>query len=306
MDRDQTLFDQLRFIPPEKILRELQVLHKGMVVTQGSYEIANLGQVSDLDWNHMDQHHRPVIHRTYNEAIRMGNSENFQFSITKFGNYPLFIPVTDIYVKPGLFYQAYCVFSVVIVISVIQMLQEGEQVKQKIDWYIASSRWFKFMHQFLNRRLLKLNQVQNDEDIPIREQRCQLRLKGYKFKTDCPDFLNSNSPLSTPNVIPPPLTGEYRFDLGSVSTSEVTTFAAGPIDILVKADADEGILVWPAVCPHEGGPLEEGDHIPVNVLRCPWHALKIPATRLSEDNAKGSMLDYELALEGKILIVGHR
>ncbi len=141
--------DRVRYISPDQLLREIKVLHKGMAVTTGSYEVLTEGEVRDLDWNHMDQSHRPFVHETYREALRLCVGQDFALSVTKWGKMPIFVTITDVRLKPGLFYQCFCIFSIVYVHSVIQMVAEGPNVRQRIDWYIASHPIFRFLHPFV-------------------------------------------------------------------------------------------------------------------------------------------------------------
>ena len=178
----QITSEDVQHLHPYALSNGLLPLDKHLVITSGSYEVATKGLVCDLEWNHMDHYHRPLIHKTYINSVRVSSSKDFQLSITKLGKLPLFSTITDIRLGQGLFYQVHSIFNFLTVISVIHMEQDGAFVKQKIDWHIASSKWFKFLHPLLHRKLHTLNRVQNDEDIPIRTQRHILRQKGFKFK----------------------------------------------------------------------------------------------------------------------------
>ena len=52
---------------------------------------------------------RPTIHDTYHEAIKFANDKDFQFSFTRFGKTPLIIPVFDMRLGNGKFYQTFSI-----------------------------------------------------------------------------------------------------------------------------------------------------------------------------------------------------
>ncbi len=169
-----------------------------------------------------------------------------------------------------------------------------------VDCYIVSGRLFKFLHGALRRRLLRLNEIQNKEDAPIRDRRTALRSKGYQFGSEDPDFLNSN--VVTNNVIPPRLKGTHRFPVGEMPLRALTKVSAGPIDLLVRKNENYTVTVWTAVCPHEGGLLELGK-VCNNVITCPWHGLRQTGVNVSEGNPQDLFGDLRVYLDRSELVV---
>ena len=304
--------EETRYISPENLVSSFQTLGRSTAVTSGHYEIKVPCEVRDADWNHMDQLHRTAVHRTYQESLRLVTARSFQLSLTSVGlrGFKFFILVTDIQLGPGLFYQAFSLFNLFYVHSIIRMIPLSEQEEnngnmtlQMIDWHIVSSRWFKFLHGPLSRRLYRLNDVQNKEDVPVRIRRAELRSKGYRFGSDQPDFLSSN--VLTDHVIPPKLEGIHRISLEGMARAGLNRVSAGPIELLVRKNSRENFTVWPAACPHEGGPLELGT-VCNGTIVCHWHNLKQAGAALTSDRPRGVLGDLQLSLEGDELVVQPR
>ena len=294
------LKDTPTYIRPENLLSNFQRMGSSLAVTTCHFELKTPVEIRDLDWNHMDQLHRPCVHHTYEESLRLATGPSFALSLTRVGKLKLFTPVVDIQLGPGLFYQGFTLFNIFYVHGVIQSLPEGEESRVTVDCYIVSHRFFKFLHGFLHRRLLRLNEVQNKEDTPIRVQRSVLRSKGYRFESDDPDFLNSNT--LTPKVIPPQLEGTHRISLEEIPMGSLKKVSAGPIDLLVRKNGPRSFTVWTAVCPHEGGPLELGKVCNETIV-CPWHGLRQSGVEVRPDSPQELFGDLRLSLQGNELIV---
>src|SRR5690349_9313827 len=94
---DPTLIEQsgAAFIREDKIQEALSRLIPHVSITKGRYSCPGQVEQRDLVWNHMDQSHRPVIHRTYGDAMRVFIGKEAAFSLTRFGNWPVLLPVFD-------------------------------------------------------------------------------------------------------------------------------------------------------------------------------------------------------------------
>ena len=293
----ETPLDKTVYLSPENLLSSFQTMGKSLAVTTRSFHFKGMSEVRDLDWNLMDQLHRPCVHRTYEEALRLATGRSFAVSLTRVGPLKLFTLVIDIQLGPGLFYQGMTLFNLIYLHSVIRSLPEGGGVK--VEFYIVSHRLFKFLHGFLHRRLLRLNEIQNAEDEPIRDQRTFLRSKGYRFETDEPNYLNSNT--LTDKVIPPQLDRTYQISLKGISADGLKKVSAGPVDLLVRKNSDQNFTVWTAVCPHEGGPLESGK-ICNGTIVCPWHGLSQSGVEVSPGRSQ-NLGGLQIAFDGNQLIV---
>jgi hypothetical protein len=275
---DPTLIENggAAFIREDKLDEALRRLIPGACITKGSYSAAGGAEQRDLVWNHMDQNHRPLIHQTYGEAMRVAIGERSAFSLTRFGGWPLVIPVFDGYHKENGFYQILCLFGLIVIVNVIECNMTEQGTRMDISWSIASHRLLRFLHPMLDRRLRRLNVVQNAEDGEIRERRVALRAKGYRFGTDVPDFMNANALAN--NVVFPPLTDSLSVPLADIAEEQAQRIEIGDRVYLVRR-VGEAVDVWPGVCLHEGAALAP-DNLSGNSVKCPWHGLVYGARRL--------------------------
>jgi hypothetical protein len=247
----------------------------------------------------MDQNHRPYVHRTYGDAMRLHIGVESAFSLTRFGNWPLVVPVFDGYHKDNSFYQVLCLFGLFVIVIFIEACADGERRYMQIDWAIASHRLLRFLHPLLDRRLRRLNDVQNDEDEMIRNRRIALRADGYRFLTDEPDFVNANAMGN--NVVYPPVTEPQTVSLAGLGVGEVRRIEAARRAFLVRR-AGEGIQLWPGVCPHEGACIEPGQ-VRGNVVRCSWHGLEFGMRPLLPGDA-ATICDARVEYRGDALFIG--
>ncbi len=120
-------------------------------ITSGFYEFPLHCEIRDLDWNHLDQGHRPWIHKTYRQSLRLSTGKQFATSLTKMSllGIPFYVLVSDVQLAPGLFFQGYTLFSLIYIHTVIR----ADEEKVRVEWQIVSPRFFKFLHGYLNRRL---------------------------------------------------------------------------------------------------------------------------------------------------------
>ncbi len=306
MQSSRTFFDPAlveksgsAFIREDKVDEALARLIPNVRITKGRFSCPGFAEQRDLVWNHMDQNHRPLIHRTYGEAMRMFVGERSAFSLTRFGGWPAVIPVFDGHYKDNGFYQILCLFGLIVVVVIIETNKDADGTRMDVDWAIASHKFLRFVHPILDRRLQRLNDVQNREDEQIRHRRVELRTKGYRFVTDEPDFLNSNAMAN--NVVFPPLASAFSVPIVAWSDGEVRQVDVGDRGYLVRRTGD-AIEVWPAICPHEGAALKTTD-LHGRVARCPWHGLEFGPRVLRPEGGPLTMCGAELTLvDGKLLV----
>jgi nitrite reductase/ring-hydroxylating ferredoxin subunit len=264
------------FIREDKIDESLARLIPNVRITKGHFSYPAPSETRDLLWNHMDQNHRPFIHRTYGDAMRVAIGERSAFSLTRFGKWPIVLPVFDGHFKENGFYQILCLFGVLVVVNIIECHGDGLDARMDVDWVIASHRFLRFLHGPLNRRLQNLNLVQNREDDEMRDRRVELRAAGYKFATDIPDFVNSN--VVGNNVVFPPLRASKSVAVADIPEGKPQTIEVGDRAYVVRREGDS-VDVWPGVCPHEGALLGPED-VSGKTVRCRWHGLEFPARRV--------------------------
>lgn len=299
---DPTLIEQwgAAFIREDKVDQALARLIPNVRITKGNFSCLGYAEPRDLLWNHMDQNHRPYIHRTYGEAMRVFIGERGAFSLTRFGGWPAVIPVFDGHFKDNGFYQVMCLFGLIVVINTIECHVTDGVTRMEIDWAIASHRFLKFLHPMLDRRLRRLNVIQNKEDEVIRKRRVELRGLGYKFATDEADFVNSNAMAN--NVVFPPLAASVSVVLADLPEGKPERIVAGDRAFVVRR-TNESLEAWPGVCPHEGAALELGD-LRGNSLKCSWHGLEYGPRHLGPGSSAITMCGARLSLaEGRLVIM---
>lgn len=292
MSLGNTPIQSLKFLSPQDLHDEIAKLTSGMLVTKGVFELV-IPQctLQDIEWNHMDQMHRQCVHHTYEKNVRIALSNNFALSLTQWGKWPFLIPVTDVYVARGLFYQSLTLAGIIFLHSVISMEEAGDAIRLKDEWLIASHRIFRLLHKPLHKKLFKLNERLQQEDQEIRQKRFFLRKKGFHFHTDTPDYYNSNS--LTLNTIYPKLDEDHHIALSDF-TDQPSSKKLGNLEFILKKEKAD-YLIWPGICPHEGGPLANGKFCESHVS-CPWHGLRFNAVRLSKEKPSGAKYGFEYQL----------
>lgn len=289
----------MKFTKKSEIKESLERLNRGMAVTVGTFHYKTQSYLDDMEWNHMDQLHRPFIHKTYEEVVRIATGKNFAVSLTRWGRWPIFITVTDVRIDKGLFYQCMTLAGIFYIHFVLEMTQVGDETATVLTWHIASHRFFKILHPILSRKFHKLNVRLQQEDAQIRERRFELRKAGYSFKSDPADYLSAN--LVSCNTIAPPISSEITVDLSKIVEAK-TMIEVGKHEFIILRNEAHEYLIWPGVCPHEGGKLFGGE-ICGDKISCPWHGLKFSAVRLSAQSPSGSRYGFHFELVGHTLII---
>lgn len=292
-----------KYVLPEKIELELRKMHRGMVISSDSNESIVDGYVNDIEWNAFDLSHRVYVHRTYLEHMPEFSGRDFSVNLTRLGTTPFFTQVANTKLEPGFLIQSMVLWGIFYIYQIVELTQREEQVHIKVSWHIASHRLFRLLHRPLNWRMKKLQAIQDEEDLVIRNRRYKLRKAGFRFKTDVPDFLNSND-LSN-HLVQPVLHNTVRFSLTKLAAGRVERFVEGPVELLVELTSN-GISVWSAVCPHEGGALTPED-VCDGIAQCSWHGLRYAPIELNQaSKSRGHILNWTVEIEGDDLVVSKR
>jgi len=271
----------LKYVPVDRVAEHLKQLHPGMVVTHGHHESLVPGYINDLEWNFYDELHRQCVHNTYHGLYKVMTGKYFSVNVIRWGNLPIFMQVANAKITDGVFYQSMTVLGILMLHQVVRISQKADEVLIEVDWYTASHWVFRWLHGSFNRRLLRLQRKQDMEDnIEIRGRRRDLRHRGFRFATDDPDFVNSNR--LTDNVRLPALTTPLRIDLSDCALQQVHRVVKGPIELLLRRKSENQVEVWPALCPHEGGLMDER-HLHSGEAICPWHGRRFGPVLLESD-----------------------
>jgi nitrite reductase/ring-hydroxylating ferredoxin subunit len=293
--------DRLKYLTPENLYQQIEKFTDGMAVTRDKFELVVPNcTLQDFEWNHMDQMHRFSVHNTYEKNVRVAFGTQFAVSLTQWGKWPLFIRVSDVFVARGVFYQTLTIAGIFILHSIITMeeVPGTDSIKLTDEWFIASHRLFRFLHKILNKKLHKLNVRLQQEDEALRQGRFSLRKAGYRFQTDTPNYFNSNR--LTNNTIYPVM-GSASVLLENISET-ASKHQAGAIEFIAKKTSDNTYLLWPAACPHEGGPLITGKLCDAQIT-CPWHGLRFSAVELSVISPMSVRYGFEYFLQNDRIII---
>jgi nitrite reductase/ring-hydroxylating ferredoxin subunit len=105
-----------------------------------------------------------------------------------------------------------------------------------------------------------------------------LRAMGYRFKTDDPDFVNSN--VIENNTIYPAVAAVESIALADLPQGQAVDVSVANRAFILRRDGP-AVDVWPGVCPHEGAELKP-EHLRERTVKCPWHGLEYAPRRLAE------------------------
>ncbi len=75
----------------------------------------------------------------------------------------------------------------------------------------------------------------------------------------------------------------------------------GALELIVRRD-DDGVTVWPGICPHEGATLEIA-HRCDGVIQCPWHGRKFRGTKLTPGSNGWRFLNFTVSIENDDILV---
>ncbi|MDP3705996.1 MAG: Rieske 2Fe-2S domain-containing protein [Legionellaceae bacterium] len=290
------------FTAQNRLEQKLKTLHSGAILTQGEY-ISNIpGYINDMEWNFYDELHRYYVHNTYHDMFKIFSGKTFSVNLIKWGKWPVFIQVANAKVAPNLFYQTMSILGIFYVHQIMRLEQLDREVKLSRSWYTVSHKLFKPLHGFLNRSMMKLQVKQDNEDNEqIRHRRLALRDAGYQFLTDHPNFTNSNQ--LTNHVIFPKNTTEGRFSLSNLSGYEAQKINIGNLELLIKRE-ENGIKIWPGICPHEGAALTS-KHLCKNTVVCPWHGKRFSGSLLNKESNVWQFMNFRISLKNNELILSH-
>lgn len=293
-------FNDAAFLDPGKIDEALRRLMPNAYLSKGSYSYPSRAPLCDLVWNHMDQNHRPLIHNTYEEAARVFIDRHASFSLTRFGKWPVAIPVFDGYFRENGFYQVMVLFGLVVVVCLVECKAGENGTSMEISWTTASHWLLRFVHPYLNRRIRLLNEEQNRDDDPIRDQRVALRKAQYSFVTDSPDFTNAN--VVANNVKFPAVAGTHAVSVKEIPEGQPQRVAVADRAFVIRRTGGT-LEVWPGICPHEGAAIGV-EHLKGATVKCGWHGLEFGPRRLGPGSGRVVVCGAALELTEDQLTVG--
>lgn len=294
----------LKYLQPEQIPKHLSKLHSGMVITENTYESVVPGTVHDMEWNFYDEPHRQYVHNTYDNLYKVMTGKYFSVNIVRWKKLPIFFQVANAKIDDGMMYQSMTILGIICVHQIATFTPKDKHtIILNVKWWTASHWIFKWLHRPFNKMLLKLQKKQDREDNEeIRQRRVDLRCAGFSFTTDNPDFINSNT-LSN-NVILPDFISPTSLSIEAYSPNQIHSIKLGPLELMLKK-IEEGVQIWPGICPHEGA-LLDSKHICEGVAHCPWHGRTFNKRILNKNNPLWLFLNVKVDLSGTELIISKR
>lgn len=257
--------------------------------SRGFYSYNNSHYDEDLIWNHLDHGHRKTIHHTYQiEKIikRTATEQKILYWYLRFF-IPLPLGVIGSVVKRGVYLQRVSVLGYTLLFIRISL----KNSQGKISWRVRTPRLLMFLHKKINKSLFELNKKQNFEDLAIREQRKQLRDKGYSFHRECLDFISANSVQE--NIIYPNVDEEIR--LPNISVGQTTTIQFAVIPFILRRNSEDEYSIWPGICPHQGASLINAK-IRDSKIKCDWHCQEVKAIKISKTQASVKFKNIQITL----------
>lgn len=284
----------------QEIEQRLGQLGGRMTTSRWTHEAEGDWTAQDYEWNFLDHLHRPIVHHTYSEAIRLVLTPDVAVSVTTMrrAGTRWLIQVAGMRLRPGVYLQSFTVFSIFHVSILMRILPTSLPARLVTTCWVTSARPWRILHGVIHRSFRRLCLRQDAEDLPLRWRRTELRRKGFSFGGDQPyDFVSANDLGS--HTEPPPLSDPQRMFVGDAAVDglQVRAVGDGRIAFVVRRNSDRSLSVWPEACPHEGASLGTatacGDD-----LRCPWHGLPQRGVRLSADTPVAQLEMYRLTLDG--------
>ena len=276
-------------------LKNIKKFSKSYRTSKDGASLVVPGTVEDLEWNHMDHAHRPHIHNTYEKELRLYYTKNSATSLTFWKHLPIILHVNDFYIDKGLFSQTINLLGIIFIETKLSLTYLSKhETKMRVDWFVTSHWIFKPLHKILLKMLSKLHIKLQDEDFVIRNQRASLRKIGYEFLDNQPNYISSNN--MNLNVIYPKMNKPFKKSLIELPLDEDHSVYAEKNLFIFNKKSDHELLIWPGVCPHQGGSLENCP-ISGNAKVCPWHGLNIPAIELKNNETNVNKYGFNFKLK---------
>lgn len=256
----------------------------------------------DAIWNILDLSHRPFIHRHYGDGLRFVVGRDVAMGFMPLG--PFMTLTCDYRVAENQLRQIYTVgglFFVSLSISVEPVAGGGSRCD--LAWTVASRWYLKALHALVLRKIVAMDARVTEEDMGVRIRRRDLRDRGYAFIDDKVDYF-TGSQLYPTNVTRPPAP-PTRVDVASLDPGQRRLVRAGPREFVVWRKSASEVVVWDAVCPHQGGPLD-GPCRQDDRLVCPWHGLAVPGIAVCDASPKADGVHCAVELASAELTITPR
>lgn len=232
----------------------------------------------DAEWNYLDVPHLNEVHSQANsEVLFYGDSCSSSIIQQRVG--PLsFASLLTIYSgsRDDLFYSSTVGPFILVVRST---WSDVGDIRGRVvtEYHIFAPRGLAWMLGLVQKLLTRNYRILMSEDLPLRERKGELRLRGFKFKHDEEphSFLKSHRVVANNVIVSRELEGDYKYSIDLADLMNRGKVLVGPNDIRglrVERIAEE-ILIAPRMCMHEGACLDNAS-LEDGRIRCPWHGRK--------------------------------
>lgn len=262
-----------------------------------TFDCVNEGDYAPQDaaWNYMDIPHLKYVHKQVDGVLTLAAdavTASIFFQRIPFFRLPLCVLIFQSASNSITYYTSFSMYLVIIQTTwePIGDVRTRVTTRYAIGW----TGWLPGLGFPLIKWLLERNyRILMSEDLPMRDQRGDLRKRGYDFRMtgEVPSFIESRKIMQqnvvTPeqNVIAPrdvPNWGEAEVQFDSLTDGAVRLLGAQDHVGLAVSRSDGAVHVHPRLCPHEGASLDEAVGLCVReastgdscVAMCPWHGRK--------------------------------
>lgn len=241
--------------------------HQFSLTSSGSW------RAIDAEWNYMDVPHLNVVH-SQADAETLFYTEETTSAVLKQRVGPLSLgAILTIYrTGPDSLAYASSVGPIIMIVESRWRDTENGVASVTTTYRIFTPRGLGFLAPLVQKLLTRNYRILMSEDLPLRERKGSLRLRGYSFGHDevGHGFLASQD-IRTSNVRAPHHPA-YEWVLNRDQLTDESEHLLGPDDLSgIRVKVQGASLVFlPRICVHEGACLD-GVVFSPRGLPCPWH-----------------------------------
>ena len=261
---------------PKKNINNLvsEFKNKGYVFTNFKIESEGNYHPDDADWNDKDVLHVNHVHTNVSQIPPYIDDQictSIQFVIIPI--IKIQIPIIVLNYELGK-YKNIFVSTMGPIVLIMEKIISGSIKQSKIEqnYYVGTKFFFKFMHYPIKKYLIKYNKFTMDEDVPMREQRSNLRKKGHLFSKKGNTFSYLESLFLDDNNVSLENNDQYfSIDLSNITDDLIIRKEDSSIINFHILKKQNKLVFWKSICPHQGAYLDINDHD--KIKKCPWHGL---------------------------------
>jgi len=250
-----------------------QLSSYGLVFTDSVQKVIGEFDPSDVDWNYRDIPHLNFIHTEVEGALALATDEiSSTIFLQKIG--PLKVVLTAVLVSDNDAKQFYftSVGPFILLVETSWRKIDENHTEVSTHYFVGSPKFLRATHPLIHKVLARNYRILMSEDLPMREQRGNLRKRGYSFRQDLEGHSYSDSIQIARNNLKHPQFDQTQIKINHTTVGETPVEhwdESGIRSVVVRRYGSE-VMISPAICPHEGASLD-GANCSDNNLECPWH-----------------------------------